>query len=137
LTLVVDTGVLLAALDTKDPDHAPCVELLSGRPDELVVPTATLIELDYFLRKRGAHEAWLGFCQDVAAGGYTLFDQSPLALLEAAHLQRTYADLRLGLVDASVFVTCVDLGVQEIATLDRRHFSVLRLPDGGTLEIFP
>jgi predicted nucleic acid-binding protein len=37
-----------------------------------------------------------------------------------------YADLPLGLVDASVIAVAERLGADAIATLDRRHFSVVR-----------
>lgn len=43
-----------------------------------------------------------------------------------AELIETYADLRLGTVDASVIATAERLGAATIATLDRRHFSVVR-----------
>lgn len=37
-----------------------------------------------------------------------------------------YADLPLGTIDASVVAIAERLEVTEIATLDRRHFSVVR-----------
>jgi predicted nucleic acid-binding protein len=43
-----------------------------------------------------------------------------------AELVETYADLRLGTVDASVIATAERLGSGTIATLDRRHFTVVR-----------
>lgn len=47
-------------------------------------------------------------------------------LTRMAELIETYADLRLGTVDASVIATAERLGAATIATLDRRHFSVVR-----------
>lgn len=35
-------------------------------------------------------------------------------------------DVPLGIVGASVVATCERLGVEDLATLDRRHFSVVR-----------
>jgi len=43
-----------------------------------------------------------------------------------AELVEKYADFPLGLVDASVIAVAERLGADEIATLDRRHFSVVR-----------
>jgi uncharacterized protein len=43
-----------------------------------------------------------------------------------AELIETYADLRLGTIDASVIATAERLGLTSIATLDHRHFSVVR-----------
>ncbi len=56
-------------------------------------------------------------------------------IARAIHVDRRYADLRLGLVDASVMVLAEQLGVRRIATRDVRHFAAVRLSDGSALEL--
>jgi len=58
-------------------------------------------------------------------------------LFAAAQVEAKYADLGVGLVDASVFVTCESIGETRVATLDRRHSSVLRTSDGKALDTLP
>jgi predicted nucleic acid-binding protein len=137
VALVVDTGVLLGALDAGDPAHAPCSELLSTVREELVVPAPVLVELDQLLGRRTTHDVWVAFSERVAEGGYRVASTDADSLLECARLQAKYADLRLGFVDAAVFVLCVELGETKVATLDRRHFTVLRTDDGRALQIVP
>jgi predicted nucleic acid-binding protein len=48
----------------------------------------------------------------------------------------TYADLPLGAVDASVVAVAERLRVRQVATLDRRHFSVVR-PNCDPFELLP
>ena len=48
-----------------------------------------------------------------------------------------YADLSLGVVDAAVIATAERLGVTEVATLDRRHFSVVRPRHTPALTLLP
>lgn len=43
-----------------------------------------------------------------------------------AELVTEYADLGLGTTDASVIAIAERLGVSEVATLDHRHFTVVR-----------
>jgi len=43
-----------------------------------------------------------------------------------AELVEQYADLPLGTVDASVVATAERFGRPEVATLDHRHFTVVR-----------
>jgi hypothetical protein len=43
-----------------------------------------------------------------------------------AELVETYLDLPLGIVDAAVAAIAERLGLAEIATLDHRHFTVIR-----------
>lgn len=101
------------------------------------MPAPVLVETDQMLDKRGRLDAWVALAERIAQGGYHLYEIDAHLLTRAAMLQQTYADLRLGFVDAAVFVTCVELGEDKVATLDRRHFSVLRTEDGRALEIVP
>ena len=55
----------------------------------------------------------------------------------AAELESSYADLQLGYVDAAVIVTCEALGERKVATLDGRHFTVVRPSHCSALQIVP
>lgn len=68
MALICDTGPLLAALDSDDPDHARCATLLTGAVEDLVVPALVLAELDYWCHKRGGKAAWIQFLDDVLEG---------------------------------------------------------------------
>jgi predicted nucleic acid-binding protein len=137
MALVVDTGVIYAALDENDADHSNCFELLSSEKEQLVVPAPVLVELDYFIGKNASVDAWVVFCEDLAAGAYTVFSIDAGLAVQCARLQATYADSNLGFVDASVFITCEVLGEDRVATLDRRHFGMLRTSKDKSLRILP
>ena len=137
IVLVLDTSVLLAALDPDDVEHASSSALLDEAREPLVVPVPVLGELDYMIAQRGKAELWHAFVDDLGTGAYDLHPTDPELVVRASRLQARYADLGIGFVDAAVFLTCVDLGEPKVATLDRRHFSVLRTPDGNALEILP
>jgi hypothetical protein len=49
----------------------------------------------------------------------------------------TYEDLDLGLVDTCTIALCERLGETAVATLDRRHFSVVRPRHCTHLELLP
>lgn len=55
-----------------------------------------------------------------------MVDLRPEDWTRASDLVRTYADLPLGALDASVVAIAERLGATKIATLDLRHFSVVR-----------
>ena len=61
----------------------------------------------------------------------------PGDLDRVAELIETYADLRLGTVDASVIAIAERLGATTIATLDRRHFTVVRPRHVDAFELVP
>lgn len=54
-----------------------------------------------------------------------------------ADLVETYADLPLGAADASVIAVAERLGVHQVATLDHRHFTVVRPRHVAALELLP
>jgi len=66
------------------------------------------------------------FLGDLAAG--TLLAESVAASdwMRIAELVATYRSLPLGATDASAIATAERLGIRDIATLDRRHFTIVR-----------
>jgi predicted nucleic acid-binding protein len=137
MALVLDAGPLIALLDRKDPQHDRCLEAIAVVDEDLVVPALTLVEIDYALRKVGAIEAWRTFVGEVDSGAYRLHMPDEPELLRAAELEVTYASLGLGLVDASVIAACETLGETKVATLDHRHFSVVRPRHCDALTLLP
>jgi uncharacterized protein len=126
VALILDTGPILAALDAADPDHDACAALLTESTEDLVVPALVLGELDYWCARRLPPEAWLIFLDDVLAGAYQVAVPTPADLARCRQLQATYHDLGLGVVDASVIALSERLTEPRVATLDRRHFTVVR-----------
>lgn len=137
MALVIDTGPLLAALDAADPDHEACARLLTQATDDLIVPALVLAELDYWCSRRLPGEAWLVFLDDVIAGAYQVEAPTQQDLERCRVLQAKYRDLGLGVVDASVIALIERLGERDVATLDRRHFSVVRPLHVDALRILP
>ena len=135
--LVCDTGPLLALLDADDRYHDQCVTMVDRVDEDLVVPAPVLVELDYWVRKTLGLEAWHVFVDDVRRGAYRVLDLDAEDLGRAAELGSQYADLRLGYVDAAVIAILERTGETKVATLDRRHFSVVRPRHCESLDLLP
>jgi predicted nucleic acid-binding protein len=102
---ILDTSVLLAALDRADPDRERCAEAITGADEDLVVPTLVLSELDYRCHERLSGEVWIAFLEDLLAGAYRAESPTHEDLERCHRIQRTYADLGVGVVDASILAT--------------------------------
>jgi uncharacterized protein len=137
VALILDTGPLLAALDAADADHGRCARLLLDATEDLVIPALVLAEVDYWCHKRLGPDAWLTFLDDVLKGAYSVAAPTEPDLRRARELQATYADLALGVVDASVVALAERLGESRIATLDHRHFGTVRPAHVEAFEIVP
>ena len=137
MPLVLDTGPLLAALDAADPDHKQCAKLLNETHEDLVVPGLVLAELDYWCHQRLSVDAWLTFLEDLLSGAYRLELTTMADLTRCRDLQAQYRDQSLGVVDASVLALVERLGETKLATLDHRHFALLRPGHVEALELLP
>lgn len=137
MALVLDTGPIVALLDATDPEHDRCVAAVRSAGEDLVVPAAVLVEVDYWLLRLYGPAPWQTFVEDIARGAYRLHPLGEQTLARAAELEREYASLDLGLVDASVIATCEELDEPKVATLDRRDFSVVRPRHRDHLTLLP
>ncbi len=137
MALIIDTGPLLAALDTADPDHERSAALIGDSPEDLIVPGLVLAELDYWCRRRLSVDAWLVFLEDLLAGSYRPEHPTNADLRRCNELERTYSDLGIGVVDASIIALAERLGEEKIATLDHRHFAAVRPAHVEALTLLP
>lgn len=124
--LLVDTGPLVAVANVRDQHHDGCRDLLETHEGPIVVPAAVIVEVCQLLAARRGTHAEAAFLASLGAGEVATIDLEPANYTRAAELVKQYAGLRLGAVDATVVALAERLGVTEIATLDRRHFTVVR-----------
>jgi predicted nucleic acid-binding protein len=95
-----------------------------------------ITEVTYLLGSRLGSAAEVRFLGDLAAGNLIPEPVAAGDWLRIAELVSQYRDLPLGTVDASVVATAERLGVMQVATLDRRHFTVVQ-PAQGLFELLP
>lgn len=124
-TLVADTGVVFAAFDVADGDHEGCLELL-GSGAAVIVPAPVVVELDWLSSSRRVPAASVFLLSSIVDGSVIVADLEREDYARALELILRYQDLPLGLVDASIIAIAERLEQDTIATLDHRHFSVVR-----------
>jgi hypothetical protein len=135
--IVLDTGGLYAALDANETLHGRAVAALaSARPPRALSPFV-LAELDYLIAARVGHEAQLALVDEVVRGAYQLEPFSAEDASEARRIMARYADLGVGLADASVVVLANRHGTLDLLCTDERHFRALRGPGGRPFRLLP
>ena len=135
--LIVDAGPLYAAAATRDRNHRRSIELLSSAPRPLVVPSLVVTEVAYLLGDRIGPYAEVAFARSLERGELLVEPVLDSDWRRIVELTEQYADLPLGIVDASVVASCERLGATTLATLDRRHFSVVRPRHCQALTLVP
>ena len=137
MALILDTGPLYASLDRRDRDHALCRRLIEECTERLVIPSPVLPELDSLVSERMGPAPMLALLADVERSAYVVENLIADDYVRARSVMDRYADHDVGFVDASVLAITERLGEPKIATLDRRHFSVLRPRHVEALELLP
>lgn len=135
--IVADTSGLLALFNRAEPDHEAVVAVIEGLGTPPIVSPYVLAELDYLVATRLGVAAELAVLRELSAGAYELPTMDAEDVVAAAELVDRYADQEIGLADASVLVLAARYGTRDALTLDRRHFDVLRLPDGAPVRVLP
>lgn len=135
--LILDTSGLLAALDEDQRFHASAREALAHYEGALLLSPFVLAELDYLLSTRVGWDAEVALLGEVGRGTYPLEPFSENDVAEAMGVIELYADLGLGLADASNVVLANRHGALDILTLDERHFRILRGPRDRPFRLLP
>jgi predicted nucleic acid-binding protein len=135
--IVVDTGVLYAVADGADHDHDACDDLLAAHRGRLVVPVPVIVETAWLIEDRLGPAAEAAFLRSVASGELTRVELADADWDRVVALIDTYADLGLGLVDASVVAVAERLDITTVATINRRDFTVVRPAHTDAFELVP
>jgi predicted nucleic acid-binding protein len=135
--VIVDTSALLAYFDAAEPDHQAVSRIIDKPGDVLVVSPYVVAELDYLVGTRVGVDAELAALQELTSGAWELADFGVSELEQAASIIKKYRDQHIGIADASNVVLADQYHTRTIATLDRRHFGVLRPVGGGRFAVVP
>ncbi len=124
-TRLLDTGPLIAFLDTGDPAHKKVVRILASLNGGLVTTGAVLTEAFHMLRYAPAGaERLVEFLETTNVRVLEIFTLDYLRRM--ARLMAKYADQPMDFADASLVLAAEETGHDEVLTLDERDFRSFR-----------
>ncbi|GIH69018.1 type II toxin-antitoxin system VapC family toxin [Sphaerimonospora thailandensis] len=138
--IVVDTGPLVAATISDDADHERCVgefKRLHDSRRELLVPSFVTAEVCYIISQFGGAAPDAAILRALESDLFTLVKLTKPDLSRVATLVERYADFPLSAVDASVVAVAERLKVNEVFTLDVRHFAAVRFVHVPAFTLLP
>jgi uncharacterized protein len=137
LALILDTGPLFAAMDRSDADHERCAALVESATEPIVIPAPVVVEIDWLSGRRLLPDAFLSLLEDIRDRRLAVEDLRIEDYERCRELVDRYRNLPLGFVDAAVLSIVERLGEAKLATLDHRHFAVVRPRHVPTLRLLP
>jgi predicted nucleic acid-binding protein len=96
-----------------------------------------LVEFDHFASRQRDRQAVNVLLDNIERGAYEVENLLLSDYRRIDQLLETYADLRVGFVDAAVLAIVERLREPKLATLDHRHFSVMRPTHVESLQLLP
>jgi uncharacterized protein len=96
-----------------------------------------LVELDYMTSRELGPAAFQTILDQIHRDALVIEELEPADYVRVGELLTTYTDLRVGFVDAAVLAVVERLREPKLATLDHRHFSVMRPRHVDALELLP
>src|SRR5207302_9110765 len=137
MAIVADSGAIYALYDKRDSTHAAVRAVVEEERDRIYVPSVILGEIDYFLRGRIGTNGVLRFLTDLANRAFLIEEFTVDDVQRCGEILVKYADLNLGLCDASVVATAERLETDTILTVDVRDFRVIRTAQGRAFRLLP
>lgn len=135
--ILVDTGPLVATLVPTDVDHQRCVTFFDSYRGDLLISPYVAHEVSYLVERDMGPKVESAFIRSLARGELIQMELILEDLHRVAELIDTYADFPLGAADASVIALAERFGLSEIATLDHRHFRVVRPRHVESFRLLP
>lgn len=135
--ILVDTSAALQLASSTGNRHEDVRRVVEDLDGPFLLSPFVLAELDYLLIQRHGQERQLALLAQVADGAYELAEFGRAEVESACAVMRRYADLRVGLADASIVVLAGKHATADVLTFDHRHFRAMRGPGGRPFRLLP
>jgi len=113
------------------------MKMLASSSEERLIPSPVLVEVDYLLRTHIGPTAFLRLLEDIREGAFVIVDLEYSDYVRTEQIISRYSDSDIGFVDAAVLAIVERLDEPKLATLDRRHFSMMRPRHVDALQLVP
>jgi uncharacterized protein len=135
--ILVDTSAALQLASSTGQRHEDVLRVVGELDGPFLLSPFVLAELDYMLSERHGQEKQLALLSQVVEGAYELAEFGRADVEAARAVMEKYADLRIGLADASLVVLAKRHGTTDLLSFDHRHFRAMRGPGGRPFRLLP
>ncbi len=135
VSVLADTGPLVAIVSPRDQHHEVCIEELRKLSPPLLTCWPVITEAGWLLRHQAtAMERLLGSFE---AGLLRLVVLDENAVPWIANFLQRYRKIGAQVADAALVYLAEREGIETVFTLDRRDFSIFRLSRNRSLRLLP
>ena len=135
--IIVDTSALLAMHDPREKSHLELRKIAQSRKQELIISPYVVAEFDYMISKANSADFSLRALNNLLIAPFELVQLTTADFITATEVMAKYQDLNIGITDASLIALAARFETSKIMTLDRRHFSAMKLLSGKPVQMIP
>jgi len=135
--IIVDTSALLAMHDPREKSHLELRKIAQSRKQELIISPYVVAEFDYMISKANSADFSLRALNNLLIAPFELVQLTTADFITATEVMAKYQDLNIGITDASLIALAARFEANKIMTLDRRHFSAMKLLSGKPVQMIP
>lgn len=135
--ILVDTSAALQLASSTGQRHEDVLRVVEQLDGPFLLSPFVLAELDYMLIERHGQRQQLALLSQVVEGAYELAEFGRADVEAATKVMKAYADLRVGLADASIVVLAEKHAAIDVLSFDHRHFRAMRGPGGRPFRLLP
>ncbi|MCB0036464.1 MAG: PIN domain-containing protein [Anaerolineales bacterium] len=137
MSYLLDSGFLYALLNRRESRHNDVLQVSENIEGFIYLPTVATTEVAYLVQRDLGSKALAEFIEMLAAESFVLAESEDVDYQRAADIVRQYADSQIDYVDAVLVAIAERLNINQVLTIDARHFRLFRPIHCDAFDIFP
>ena len=135
MQVILDTGPWVALIDRSESRHLECVDWLESFSGKIYSTEPVLTEVLYLLNF--STKAQLAAIDFILMSVVEIIPSDMESYRRSRQLMMKYSDLPMDYADATLVSLSENTGIENIATFDRKDFSVYRISKNRSFTLFP
>ena len=120
---IIDTSAIIGLIDKGCQQHDKISGIIKKNDINLIVPSPIIPEVCFMLNKKFGSDVEMKFLEEIISVNLQIEILKFHDLQRIAEILKKYKDLNIGFVDGSIVAIAERLKINQILTLDNKHFS--------------
>jgi len=135
--IITDSSFLYSLYNTQDSLHDSAVNIVTHSKSRMVIPDVVLPEVGFLFLRDVGYRGVQKFLEALNKANPQLLSIDNLDLSRAYEISVEYGSAQFDVVDCCIMALAERLKITQVATFDRRDFSIFRPRHCAYLELLP
>ena len=122
---IIDTSAIVGLVDKSCQHHGRISDIVNKTDLKLIVPSPVIPEACYMLNKKFGPVIEIRFLEEIISVNLQIEILKFTDILRIVEILKKYKSLNIGFVDGSIVAIAERLKINQILTLDNKHFGAM------------